>query len=100
MSIELENEISTTTKVEIPNNWSVIIFNDEVTPIVFVVELLVSVFHHNEDKADLITMDVHQNGSGIAGSYPREMAEQKLYEAVNFIKDTGMRLRMDIRENK
>ena len=52
-SMDTEVEIKQTDKLDIskPKKYSVILYNDESTPMEFVVELLVAVFHHSEESA-------------------------------------------------
>jgi ATP-dependent Clp protease adaptor protein ClpS len=42
-----------------------------------VIELLTGIFKHTESTAKDITLEIHETGSGIAGVYPYEIAEQK-----------------------
>ena len=44
----------------------------------FVVQLPIEVFNKNLEQAKVITMNIHENGKGIAGSYNYEVAEQKV----------------------
>jgi ATP-dependent Clp protease adaptor protein ClpS len=80
MSKELAN---TSTKVEIkfPNRFHVVLLNDDYTPMDFVIQLLIEIFNRNIEEATNITMDIHTNGKGTAGTYSHEVAEQKQHEA-------------------
>lgn len=64
-----------------PKRYNVILMNDDFTPIDFVVSLLIDIFHHTMESAKDLTTVIHTDGSGIAGSYDFEIAEQKALEA-------------------
>jgi len=83
--MDTEVEIKQTDKLDIskPKKYSVIMFNDDSTPMEFVIELLVNVFNHSEQAAQDITVKVHNEGKGVAGVYYYEIAEQKVAESVS-----------------
>jgi ATP-dependent Clp protease adaptor protein ClpS len=64
--------------VERPKRYKVLFHNDDFTTQEFVVWVLMSVFHHDEPTAHEIMLHVHLNGIGIAGVYPREVAEARV----------------------
>lgn len=72
-----------------PGKFKVVLVNDDKTPIEFVIALLVKVFRHSEATAVAVTMQVHNEGSGIAGVYSYEIAEQKSIEATNISRQNG-----------
>ena len=57
-SMDTEVEIKQTDKLDIskPKKYSVILYNDESTPMEFVVDLLKTVFNHTEDTAKEISI--------------------------------------------
>lgn len=65
-------------KTKRPRMYKVLIFNDDYTPMEFVVAVLMGVFRHNESSATRIMLHVHMNGVGVAGVYTREIAETKV----------------------
>ena len=81
---EVIDRISEQVKVEEPKLWKVILHNDDTTSFDFVIAVLIQIFHKDEESAARITMDVHNNGSGIAGIYTKEIAEEKTYETLMF----------------
>jgi ATP-dependent Clp protease adaptor protein ClpS len=87
------------TKLEFPKKYKVIICNDDTTPIDFVIALLVTIFHHNNSNAYNITMNIHNQGYGIAGIYNYEIAEQKTIEAINLSRYHGWPLIVKVEEN-
>ncbi len=68
----------TRTKTARPPMFKVILLNDDYTPMEFVVEVLKAVFHKPHAEATRIMLHVHQNGMGVAGVYPYEIADTKV----------------------
>ncbi len=60
-----------------PALFRVLLHNDDYTTQEFVDWVLVTVFNHEPEKAHRIMLHVHMRGVGVAGIYPREIAETK-----------------------
>jgi ATP-dependent Clp protease adaptor protein ClpS len=75
--IVTERKTRTKSKTAKPPLYKVILLNDDYTPMEFVVEVLKAVFHKQHADATRIMLHVHQNGMGVAGVYPYEVAETK-----------------------
>ncbi len=58
--------------------YKVLLLNDHYTTMEFVVMVLEHVFHKNSDEAMAIMLAVHQAGKGVAGLYPKEVADTKV----------------------
>jgi ATP-dependent Clp protease adaptor protein ClpS len=61
-----------------PPLYKVLLHNDDYTTKEFVVMVLQAVFHLGEVDANRIMLHVHENGIGVAGVYPYEIAETKI----------------------
>ncbi|MCC6151241.1 MAG: ATP-dependent Clp protease adaptor ClpS [Planctomycetes bacterium] len=57
--------------------WKVLFHNDDKTSMEFVVRVLMQFFGRDLEQAMEIMLNVHKTGMGIAGVYPREVAELK-----------------------
>jgi ATP-dependent Clp protease adaptor protein ClpS len=68
----------TKKKVEKPPLFKVLLHNDDYTSMEFVVFILMSVFHKDEQVAQHIMMEVHHKGIGVAGVFTFEIAESKI----------------------
>jgi ATP-dependent Clp protease adaptor protein ClpS len=82
-----------------PKMWKVIFLNDNQTPMDFVIELLTEIFKHDQVSAESITLEIHNTGSGVAGVYPYEIAEQKSLEATNIARSNSFPLRIQVEES-
>jgi ATP-dependent Clp protease adaptor protein ClpS len=95
-------EVKTDSKVKqilkTPKNYHVILLNDEVTPMDFVIELLVKIFKHKPETAKDLTLKIHKEGSAVCGTYTYELAEQKGTEATNESRDRGFPLQVKIEQ--
>jgi|TARA_Y100000385_G_scaffold241026_1_gene257228 ATP-dependent Clp protease adaptor protein ClpS len=81
-----------------PKKYKVIVHNDDATPMEFVIELLVNTFQHTRESAEKITLSIHVEGSGIAGVYFYEIAEQKVAEGILASRSLGYPLVLEIEE--
>jgi ATP-dependent Clp protease adaptor protein ClpS len=79
-----------------PPMGRVIMWNDDFTPMDFVVGVLVSIFKKNTEEANRIMLDVHRKGKGLAGVYPYEIAETKANQAIVRAKQRGLPFRMTV----
>ena len=85
-------------KVEEPKRWKVILLNDDYTPMEFVIQVLQEIFKHSQDTATNITMQIHNEGSGIAVIYNFEIAEVKAVEATTLARSNGFPLQVKMEE--
>jgi len=71
-------EVKERAKTKRPPLYKVLLHNDDYTTKEFVVMVLQAVFHKSEVDANRIMLHVHENGVGVAGVYPYEVAETKI----------------------
>lgn len=81
-----------------PTLFKVLLMNDDYSTMEFVVQILENVFQKSPAEAYRIMMQVHQQGSGVAGVYPWEVAETKVETVTGMAKDAGFPLRAVIEE--
>ena len=96
MSTETAVEESVVVDLQPPNLWKVVLLNDDATPMELVIELLTGIFKHTESSAKDITLEIHETGSGVAGVYSFEIAEQKGMEATAVARQNGSPLRIQV----
>jgi ATP-dependent Clp protease adaptor protein ClpS len=95
----VENKDKTTDKLKEPSKYKVIVCNDDVTPVEFVVTMLMSVFRHTEKIALELTISIHNSGSAVAGVYSHEVAEQKSIDATNLARANGYPLIIKVEQD-
>lgn len=100
MGVETQIDEKVAIAIDPPKMWKVVFLNDDQTPMEFVIELLVSVFKHNEASARDITMEIHNEGSAVAGVYNFEIAEQRGMEATHLSRANGFPLRIQVEQEQ
>jgi len=61
-----------------PPLYSVLLLNDDYTPMDFVVEILTRFFALDIERATQVMLHVHTRGRGVCGVYSREVAESRV----------------------
>ena len=77
-----QSEEKTELKTGKPSRYNVFLLNDDYTTMDFVINILNRIFGKNITEATQIMLQVHKKGVGLAGVYPKEIAETKV-EAVH-----------------
>jgi len=95
-----ENTLEATKaqKPKPPSMYSVLLFNDDYTPMEFVVEVLERFFNKNREQATQIMLQVHTKGSGVCGIYPLDIAETKVSQVLDLAKEQGHPLQCNMQE--
>jgi ATP-dependent Clp protease adaptor protein ClpS len=88
--IQLDEKID--IEITEPLKYKVVFVNDDQTPMEFVIEVLIGIYKHSASVAENLTLTIHSEGSGIAGIYNYEIAEQKSIETVNLARANGFPL--------
>ncbi|HVT58250.1 MAG TPA: ATP-dependent Clp protease adaptor ClpS [Thermoanaerobaculia bacterium] len=79
-------------RLERPRRFKVLLHNDDYTSMEFVIHILVKHFAKPPAEAAHIMLQVHHKGLGVAGVYPRDVAETKIAEVTAEARDNGMPL--------
>lgn len=79
-----------------PRRYKVLLHNDDYTTMEFVVRVLVEHFHKSPPEATHVMLQVHYKGVGVAGVYPKEVAETKVAEVTAEARAQGMPLLLTI----
>jgi ATP-dependent Clp protease adaptor protein ClpS len=87
-----ETEVIDRPKAQTPRLYKVVFHNDDYTTMEFVILVLRTFFHKSDTEATFIMLTVHKKGSGVAGTYTRDIAETKVAEVTRYARDHGMPL--------
>ena len=74
-------------KLKKPPLYRVVIFNDDYTPMEFVVYVLQTFFGIDRDKATQIMLAIHTHGKRVCGIFTKEVAETKSVQVNNFARE-------------
>ena len=100
MSVDTDVIIDEKIKINVkePKRYKVVMLNDDFTPMDFVISVLMRFFKHSENTATVLTTQIHEEGSGIAGIYSYEIAERKALETTKESQQNGFPLRLKLEE--
>lgn len=71
------------------------IYNDDFTPMDFVVDVLMQIFDKEEKEAVDLMLCVHKGSYAVAGVYPRDLAQTKAAQAVRWARREGHPLKVE-----
>lgn len=75
--INLSERTDLSEKIEPPENYKVVLFNDDITPMDFVVFILISIFNKSEIDAENLMLKIHKTGSSLIDIYVYDIAITK-----------------------
>lgn len=81
---------------ELEPPYRVLIHNDDVTPMDFVIQVLQSVFEMLFDRAESVMLTAHLKGVAYVASYPKEEARSRVARAHNFAGAAGYPLKFTV----
>ena len=87
------------TKLAPPPLYTVLLLNDDYTPMDFVVLVLQRFFSMDRERATQIMLKVHMEGRGICGVYPRDIAATKVEQVSAFARENQHPLACVMEEN-
>ncbi|MBQ9214789.1 MAG: ATP-dependent Clp protease adaptor ClpS [Bacteroidales bacterium] len=98
-----KQQTKTTRRVRIredepPKRFAVIMHNDEVTTMDFVVYVLENIFFKSHDLAEQIMMEVHTKGSAIVGVYDYDTAVSKALKTMRIASGKNFPLKLTWQE--
>ena len=85
-------------KVARPKKYKVLLYNDDYTPMEFVVHLLEKIFGKGPSEATAIMLAIHNSGLGVAGVYVLDIAESKVAAVHGAAEQRGYPLRAGLEE--
>ncbi len=83
-----------------PPLYKVLLLNDDYTPMDFVVHVLQRFFGMDRERATVVMLKVHNEGVGLAGVYPKDIAETKVSQVINYARQHQHPLQCVLEENR
>ncbi|MGL5335755.1 MAG: ATP-dependent Clp protease adapter ClpS [Enterovibrio sp.] len=75
------------TRLQPPSMYHVVLYNDNYTPMDFVVEVLQRFFAMTLDRATHVMLTVHYDNKAICGTYSAEVAEMKVLQIMSYARE-------------
>lgn len=79
-----------------PPRFKVLLYNDDYTPMEFVVQVLEKIFSKSPSAATQIMLQIHRGGVGVGGVYVLEVAETKSAAVHRLAEERGYPLRSGV----
>lgn len=79
--------------------YQVLLLNDDFTPMEFVILVLMKFFSMDREQATRIMLKVHNEGRGLCGIYPKDVAATKVDQVCTFARDHQHPLACVMEEN-
>ena len=87
------------SKLSPPPLYTVVLLNDDFTPMEFVVLVLQQFFSKDRERAMQIMLKVHMEGRGICGVYTRDVAATRVEQVTTFARENQHPLACVMEEN-
>lgn len=98
MSTQVLDKHETLEEIKLPKKWKVIMHNDDITPMDFVVEILKEIFEKTQSEAVNIMLNVHNNGKELVGVYPKNLAQTKIGLSDSASRANGFNFKLTMEE--
>ncbi|MES2821429.1 MAG: ATP-dependent Clp protease adapter ClpS [Pseudomonadota bacterium] len=85
--------------LQVPPLYRVILFNDDYTPMDFVVEILEVFFGLNREMATKVMLTVHTEGRAVCGIFTRDIAETKAMQVNQYARESQHPLLCEIEKD-
>lgn len=87
LNYEIQNKNKSVIKE--PKKYKVVVHNDDFTPVEFVIDILMMIFHKNQEEATNITMAIHKGSKAVVGTYSYDIAHTKKDHATMLAREEG-----------
>ncbi len=92
---DLYSETGSKTILKRPRMYKVVFYNDDFTPMDFVVDILKLVFGKTQSEAYNLMMSVHKGDYAVVGIYTRDIAATKVRVTIDAAKEAGYPLKAE-----
>jgi ATP-dependent Clp protease adaptor protein ClpS len=87
------------TRTKPPPLYKVLLLNDDYTPMDFVIAVLQKYFGMDRERATRVMLQVHREGMGVCGVFPRDIATTKVEQVASFARQHQHPLACVMEEN-
>ncbi|MBV1774224.1 ATP-dependent Clp protease adapter ClpS [Burkholderiaceae bacterium DAT-1] len=87
------------TRLKAPPLYKVMLLNDDYTPMDFVVIVLQQFFALDREHATRVMLQVHTEGKGVCGVFPKDIAATKVEQVTDFSRQHQHPLQCVMEEN-
>ena len=87
------------TRTKPPPLYKVLLLNDDFTPMDFVIVVLQKFFGMDRERATRVMLQVHREGMGVCGVFPKDVAATKVEQVVSFARQNQHPLACVMEEN-
>ena len=85
-------DVETDEKTRLAPQWKVILLDDDVTTFEFVIQLLVGLFHKEQEEAVRLTFEIHETGAALVTVVNLERAELYVEQVRSLARGRGFPL--------
>ncbi len=82
-----------------PSMYSVMLLNDDKTPVDFIVDVVKRIFHKDSNSTAEILVQIHTQGRGHCGVFTRDVAETKMVQVIEYARTSCFPLKCIMRKN-
>lgn len=87
------------TRAKPPPLYKVLLLNDDFTPMDFVIVVLQKFFGMDRERATRVMLQVHREGMGVCGVFPKDVAATKVEQVASFARQHQHPLACVMEEN-
>ena len=91
-----DSAVVTEDEITAPDNYNVVLYNDDFTTKEFVVSLLIGIFNKSETEAVSLMETVHRRGSAVIGVYSYDIAQTLAAATIQNARSNGFPLRCEL----
>ena len=93
---ERRKETVISEKFKEPDNYKVILLNDDFTPMDFVVFIIMTIFDKPQKEAEALTLKIHKTGRSVVGVYVYDIAATKCLQVLTAAKNNDFPLQCKV----
>ena len=94
MAIQGSVKEESKVKIKLPKQYKVVMYNDDFTPMDFVVYILKTIFKKTEEEAIAVMYMIHRGGTAVVGIYTYDIAKTKERMAISAAREEGYPLKI------